>query len=685
MRVLIGFFLLAVVASAADLDVTRVVLYKHGVGFFERTGQVPNGDSAVLQFQASEMDDVLKSLTIEQRGGDGVTGVRYDSSDPLAKRLEVFPFRIGEHVSLPDILDQFKGAEVELTMSSGGMTGTIVSARRIAGSDDRSEIQQLVLLARGSLRTIDPAAASQIQFVDPKIQTQFADYLAILSRSRNTDRRTLTIESRGGASSVSAGYITPTPIWKSSYRLVFGEDGEPLLEGWAIVDNTSGDDWENVQLSLVSGLPVSFISSLYAPRYLQRPVIQLAQDRAWRPTVHGGAIEERAGGAVGGARPVAPPPPAAAKAAYRQNVMVAAEMADNANEESRGGFERLAQYASVPRPRMEMASTVAATAVQADLGDLFEYTIDTPVTIRKSESAMLPFFRSRVPTRRLFIYDQSSGSQHPLTAAEITNGSGATLDGGAITVYDAGAYAGEALVETIKAGDKRLISYAVDLGTRITTKFDSESKLQQEIHFNRGILTTKTAQLETKTFTIRNVDPDAKTIIIEQPVRPGYELVDMEAEEKTANAYRFEVDVDADSTTTHAIVEERVYSQTIGISRMNYDQIMVWVRNEDLDANGRQQLERIAELKRQIADNQTEQQLVDQRVNEFSQDQNRIRNNISTLRNVAGQQAKVMAYSEQLSRLEGELVGFRDQQSNLRRAAVTLQQQLNDLIETLEF
>jgi hypothetical protein len=674
MRILLGLFLMAAAVSAADLDVTRVVLYKHGVGFFERAGQVSAGDAAVLQFQASEMDDVLKSLTIEQRGGNGVTGVRYDSSDPLAKRLEVFPFRIGEHVSLPDILDQFKGAEVELTMSSGGLTGIIVSARRIAGDKDRVEVQQLVLLANGGIRTVDPMAASQIRFVDPKIQTQFSDYLAVLSRSRNTDRRSLTIESQGGASSVIAGYITPTPIWKSSYRLVFGENGEPLLEGWAIVDNTSGDDWENVQLSLVSGLPVSFISSLYAPRYLQRPVVQLAQDRAWRPTVHGGAIEEQAvGGMLGGARsvPPPPPPPPAAKAAYRQSVMVASEMSADMNAE--------------PRRRMEMASTVAATAVQADLGDLFEYSIDHPVTIRKSESAMLPFFRERVPTRRLFIYDESTGSQHPLTAAEITNGSGATLDGGAITVYDAGAYAGEALVETIKAGDKRLISYAVDLGTRITTKFDSESKLQRELHFNRGILTTQTAQLETKMFTIRNVDPDAKTIIIEHPVRGGYELVEMEAEETTADSYRFEVEVDADSTTRHAIVEERVYSQSIGISNMNYDQIMVWVNNNDLDASGRQQLERIATLKRQLGDNQTEQQLVDQRVNEFGQDQNRLRNNISTLRNVAGQQDKVMQYAEQLSGLEGQLVALRDQQSDLRRSAVTLQQQLNDLMETLEF
>ncbi len=681
MRVLITMFLAVSAMSAAELDVTRVVLYKHGIGFFERAGQVSANDPAILQFQASEMDDVLKSLTIEQRGGEGVSSVRYDSSDPLAKRLEVFPFRIGEHVSLPDLLDQFKGAEIELAMSSGPVRGTIISARRIVGGENNSiEVQQLVLLTGTGVRTVDPAAASQISFVDPQIQTQFTEYLAILSRSRNTDRRALTIESQGGASSIIASYITPTPIWKSSYRLVFGTSGQPMLEGWAIVDNTSGEDWENVRLSLVSGLPVSFISSLYAPRYLQRPVVQLAQDRAWTPIVHGGAIEgneqeaaQVANGPFGqlaGGRPAAPPAPAMAELAYRQNVAQSKAMSADASLEMR---------------RNEMSSTVAAQAVKADLGDLFEYAIDKPVTIRKSESAMLPFFRERVNARRLFIYDESNGSQHPLTAAEITNSSGATLDGGAITVYDAGAYAGEALVETIKDGDKRLISYAVDLGTRITTAFDSESKFQREFHVSRGVLTAKNAQRETKTFTIRNVDPEAKTIIIEHPVRPGYKLVGMTATETTADKYRFEVAAAADSTSKFAIVEEMVYDQTIGISNLDYEQIMVWVRNKDLSEAGRAQLQRIADLKRQIGDNQLEQQRVDERVNEFSQDENRLRNNINTLRNVAGQQDKVGEYSEQLAALEGRLVALRDQQAQLRQQADALQRQLNDLVETLEF
>jgi hypothetical protein len=681
LRFLALFFAASIVImSAADLDVRRVALYKHGVGFFERAGEIPAGETAVLQFKAEEMDDVLKSLTIEQTGGQGVSAVRYDSSDPLSKRLEVFPFRLGDAMALTAVLDQFKGAEIELQMSGGALTGSVVSARQLPQTQNESGKEQLLLLIGGALRTVDPSAASSIRFTDLKIQQQFTDYLATLSRSRNTDRRTVTIESQGGASRVAAGYITPTPIWKSSYRLVFDAQNQPMLEGWAIVDNTSGEDWEGVTLSLVSGLPVSFISRLYEPRYLQRPVIQLAQDRAWTPKVHGGAIEsmpepEMAAGIVGGLGG-APAAPAMAKAmaenrAFRQDV--------------RGQFAGAMASDEDAFRRNELTSTVAATAVKAELGDLFEYRIDHPVTIRKSESAMLPFFRERVPARRLYIYDESNGSQHPLNAAEITNSAGATLDGGAITVYDGGAYAGEALVETIKAGDKRLISYAVDLGTRITTAYDSTSKLQQEFHFRRGVMTTKTALRETKTFTIRNVDKSAKTIILEQAVRPGYELIEGKPAEKTASAYRFEVPAGADSTSKFAIVEERLYDQQLSISNMPYEQLLTWTRNKELDEAGRGKLGQIADLKRRIADAQQEEQRVNQRVQEMNEDQNRLRNNISTLRSVSGQDEKVRQYAEQLAAHESQLVEMRDRQSELRRQADELQRELNALMETMEF
>src|SRR5204863_1852216 len=225
--------------------------------------------------------------------------------------------------------------------------------------------------------------------------------------------------------------------------------------------------------------------------------------------------------------------------------------------------------------RLEVQSSIAATASARELGELFEYRIPTPVTVRKSESAMLPFLQQKIAARKLLVYSDQS-SQHPTNAAELTNGTGKTPDGGPITVFDGGAYGGEALVETLKTGDKRLISYAVDLGTRITTQFDSRADVVREIHLRRGILTARTAAVETKTYTIRNVDQKAKTLIIEHPARPGYQLLERKPSETTASAYRFEVKLAAGATEKFPVVEERVYDNTFGISNLTPDVLLTY-------------------------------------------------------------------------------------------------------------
>ena len=330
-----------------------------------------------------------------------------------------------------------------------------------------------------------------------------------------------------------------------------------------------------------------------------------------------------------------------------------------------------------------VSSTVAQTASGGELGDLFEYRIDRAITVGQGESAMLPFLQERVAARKLLIFDESHGSQHPLNAVEITNDSGITLDGGAVTVLDAGAYAGEALFETIKDDDKRLISYAVDLGMRITTAYNTSSKLLSDFTLRRGVMTMRYARKEVRTFTIHNVDQKAKTVIIERPVRPGYKPIGNEPSEKTANSYRYEVAVPAGETVKFPVTEENEYAQSLSITNQTYDQLITYVRNKELNAEGREKLGQIADVKREIANTDREIAMLEQHVRELFEDQNRLRQNISSLRSVSGQQEQVQKYALRLSEQEGELTAMRDQQSQLRRQRSEMQTQLNSLIETL--
>src|SRR3954454_2256838 len=255
LRLPIALLLTSTLASPAELPVKQVVLYKHGVGFFERSGRLAAGESARIDFNAAEMNDVLKSLTIQQRGGAKVTGLRYDSLDPLSHRLSEFPFQIGSG-GIPGMLDQLKGARLELKFGNETITGAIVSARTIAGSDKSSERDQLnLLLDSGEFRTLDLSAASGLRFTDPKVQQQFKDYLAALAASRTKDKRSVYIDSTDAKErEVVASHLIPAAVWKSSYRLILGEKA-PVLEGWAIVDNTTGEDWTKVALSLISWRP----------------------------------------------------------------------------------------------------------------------------------------------------------------------------------------------------------------------------------------------------------------------------------------------------------------------------------------------------------------------------------------------------------------------------------------------
>lgn len=398
--------------------------------------------------------------------------------------------------------------------------GVVVSARSYPDADGAERQELMLTTDAGELRTLDPRAVESLRFLEDDLQQSFRDYLRVIAESRNSERRSLILESAGGATRIHAAYLAPAAVWKSSYRLILRDDGNPLLEGWAIVDNTSSDDWNDVDLSLVSGLPVSFVNDLYAPRYVARNRVQLKQDRAWQPIIHGAAVEvlppirprsnvefgggsgsiqgtvlDRTGAVIpmaiiavegpGGLRYSAT---SAADGGFRMTGLPAGDYQVRVESAGFRTFRtrvRVGEGPSLLSAVLDVGAVTETVSLQTqqssvrrvvgstveeelfegkNMGDLFAYTIRRPVTVRAGQSAMLPFYSGEVEARRLLVYSEDYGSQHPLNAVEIQNRTGGALDGGAMTVFDGGGYAGEAMVATLKSGDKRLVSYAVDLG-----------------------------------------------------------------------------------------------------------------------------------------------------------------------------------------------------------------------------
>jgi hypothetical protein len=674
MRQFLAVVVTAVILKPADLPVREVIIYKNGVGYFERAGDVPAGETARLAFKASEMNDVLKSLTVRDEAGGRVAGLRYESAEPLEQKLATFSFAEGETISFSAFLHQLRGAKLTVTFGGDKLSGVIVLARAVAA--EKIEREQLVLLLdSGVMRTIDLGAATGLQFDDMALQAQLRDYLRILAGARSQDKRTVSVESvDSGTRKLVASYMVPSPVWKSSYRLIFADSGEPTLEGWAVVDNTTGEDWTKVSLALVSGRPISFISQLYEPKHVGRVEADLPEYAAVNPTLHEGAIGVVggvpggvAGGAPGGivggimgAVPSAapPPPPVTMKSAPREF--------------------------TAPTSVAVRQSNVVADSTTREFADLFEYRFSHPVTVRAGESAMLPFLQQKIGARKLLIYSDRS-SRHPMSAAELTNSTGKTLDGGPITVFEGGSYSGEALMATLKNTDKRLISYAIDLGTRVTTNLDSSSEGIRAVHFRRGVMTTRTAHRDTQTYSVQNVDNKAKTLIVEHPIRREAKLVSPKPAETTATAYRFELKLGPNAAEKVAVVEEREFDNAYTVSNLNSDFLLSYVRNQTLSATARGQLEKLAALKIQVEQIDRSARQAQTDITNLERDQDRLRQNINSLNQVSGQQDQVGRYARALAEQETKLTALRDQQSDLAKRKTALETEISGLIDKMEF
>src|SRR6266700_3685754 len=284
----------------ANVPVKVVVLFSSGVGYFEHAGSVTGEASTELRFKTNQINDILKSLLLQDMGGGKVTTVVYPSQDPIDKTLKSFQVDITGDPSLAELLGQLRGAKVKIAGAGADLIeGTILGLEKRpkpAGDKGAIEVWVLNLISGGTISSVELAQARQIVLEDAQLQEELSKALTALAQARDQDKKPVTIHFAGqGERQVRIGYVVETPIWKTSYRLVLPGDGadkakdKPKLLGWAIVENQTDNDWGNVQLSLVSGRPISFIQDLYRPLYVPRPVVQPELYASLRPqTYHAG-------------------------------------------------------------------------------------------------------------------------------------------------------------------------------------------------------------------------------------------------------------------------------------------------------------------------------------------------------------------------------------------------------------
>ena len=283
--------------AAARLPVTRVILYKNGVGYFEHAGQVRDSQDVNVDFTTAQLNDVLKSLTVLDLGKGRITGISYNSNAPLERRLGSLHLAVGENPTTAQFLDALRGARLEVRSGSESASGRLLSIdeREIPiRGDQKVTVDQISIISdSGEVRVFDLTPTTSVRVAEKDVNDEVGKYLGLVASTRDQDVRRMTISTAGeGERNLLVSYISEVPVWKCTYRIVIPNEGKPLLQGWAIVDNTVGEDWKNVELSLVAGAPQSFVQQLSQPYYARRPVVPLPENAMITPQTHEATMEE---------------------------------------------------------------------------------------------------------------------------------------------------------------------------------------------------------------------------------------------------------------------------------------------------------------------------------------------------------------------------------------------------------
>jgi len=677
-------------ANAVRLPVKRVILYKNGVGYFEHSGHVNGNEDVSVDFTTAQLNDVLKSLTTLDLGKGRITGIAYNSIDPINKRLGALRLPLGEDITTAQFLAAMRGARIEVRSGTQSAAGRLLSVeqRELPGKDDQKiTVDQISLVGdTGEVRQFDLTPATSVRIVEKDLNEEVGRYLHLVASTRDQDVRRLTISTAGaGERELLVSYISEVPIWKCTYRIVVPKDGKPLLQGWAIVDNTVGEDWDNVQLSLIAGAPQSFIQELSQPYYARRPVVPMPENAMVTPQTHEAALEERetVTGQVqvesAAPAPAAPPPPPMNGRAIGGLIT---KSGTNAFGGGGGGMFKAGAVIK-PKQNFDMLEQANANVGESrDLGDLFEYQLKDRVTIHKNQSALVPILQARVEAEKVSVWNPNEG--HALRALWLNNTSGLTLDGGSFNVLDEDAFAGEGIMDPIKPDEKRLLSYAADLGLLVDTKQKAERQRVTRVVIARGAMTYMSEEQQEMAYTIRNRDTSPRTVIIEHPIQSGWKLEqDMKPDESTTSFHRFRMSIDPKKTETLVVKEHRPISSRYELTNLNDDQIGFFLEQKMINPEVEQALRQIIKQKNDIAGLDAEINSRQAQITSISEDQQRVRENMKALKGSAEEKTLVERYARQLNQQEDQIESLHKQIADLQQKRDDAQRVLNNSVQQL--
>ncbi|MFP4396195.1 MAG: hypothetical protein ACLFTI_13135 [Anaerolineales bacterium] len=620
------------------LPITHITLYKHGVGFFERRAQV-DGEEVILSFRVAEMNDILKSLTAVDWGGGQVLGIDYATPQSREERLAGCSIRLGDRRSARDLLIGLRGRRVTLARAEAEpLTGTLV------GVDEPPERHPLdsalvSLLLDGAAEVLT-IPLSAITGVDIRDDQGAADLRFFLETALTQDEyRRVTVRLTPGDHDLSVSYIAPAPTWRISYRMLI-EEGKALLLGWGIFDNRLEEDLKGISLSLVAGMPISFVYDLYTPFTPERPVVEEEQRVAAAPVAFGGARAGSVGvgrdmeAAFGMAAPaMAAPPSAPMRQAMRREDLAAAQ-------------------------------TVATTG--ESLGELFQYVIQTPVTVGRGQSAMVPVVSANLDYHKDLLYNGRKLPEHPVATLRMKNASGLTLERGPVTVLDGGEYVGEAVLPFTASGAEIVVPYAVELS--LTARESSRSSRETRgLNIKDGYVHFEEWDIRLREYRLSSKSGEAMTVLVEHPRAATYDLFDTPAPKETTDDHvRFEVEVAAWGEAVLTVKERRLIRRREELHKQSHHNLQAYLRQGLIDRRVHDQVVKLLMLFDSIGDYEKKLAEITQERKSVYKAQQQIQGNLGALGQSAKERGLRDQYVDRLQATETQLRELERRESELK-------------------
>ena len=653
---LVGFLAFPSFAFAQDLTLKRVMLSSGGLGYFEYEASVEGDATLKLTVSLGQVDDVLKSLVVYDDKGS-VGGLSLPGREPLAQAFKDLPFDQNSLGSPAELLQTLKGAQVTVG-GSRSISGRIVSVEEdsVALPDNKGMVKRtrVTLYTDRGLQQFILEDAENLQFADAALRDKVGQALVAIQGNRAKDARTIDLAMRGqGKRTVRVAYIVEVPVWKASYRLTLGADPAAArsgLQGWAVVENLSGQDWKDVELTLVSGRPVAFHQALYNAYYVTRPEVPVEIAGRLMPGIDRGGVtadQQRAKSSL------AMPAPAPYRAQQERSVGAPA-------------------MAPPPPPPAEMA-TAAEQIEASDAATQVIFKFPRAVSVENGRTLSIPIVDRQVPAARLALYQADTAARNPLAAIRLTNDGESGLPPGIITLYerDKGgyvSYVGDARLSGFPVGETRLLAYALDEKIIIEREVAQTDRVASGTIAN-GALRLSRVVRQTTVYRVRGPAKEPRQLVVVQRRLPGWTLTKPESKdvELSEGNYRIPFQLPGgDQTQTFEVVQEQTQQQEIRLVESAAEQIRVYAQAREFDAKTREQLTRVLQLQQAAAEGQRKVQQVDAERQAIVQEQARLRDNLARVPPNSDLQRRYLAT---LDKQETDLEALANRRAEAEKAA----------------